>query len=93
MRTSADIANLLVVSRDLGVLRSLSTIKASTCWRFETASDTWEAMEHMRAGASPQLLMLDSTEGAAECLDMLRWMRRVRPSLPVILIGRTGDER
>jgi len=49
-------------------------------------------MEHMRAGASPQLLMLDSTEGAAECLDMLRWMRRVRPSLPVILIGRTGDE-
>ena len=92
MRTSADIANLLVVSRDLGVLRSLSTIKASTCWRFETASDTWEAMEHMRAGASPQLLMLDSTEGAAECLDMLRWMRRVRPSLPVILIGRTGDE-
>lgn len=92
MRTSADIANLLVVSRDLGVLRSVSTLKASNCWRIETAPDTWEAMERMRAGGTPHVLLLDYPEGDSDCLDMLRWMSRVQPSLPVILIGHTGDK-
>jgi DNA-binding response OmpR family regulator len=91
MRTSADIANLLVVSRDLGVLRSISTVKASNCWRFETASNAWEAMERVRAGASPRVLLLDLHESEADCIDMLRWMRRIRPALPVIMIGHTGD--
>jgi DNA-binding NtrC family response regulator len=91
MRTSTDIANLLVVSRDLGVLRSISTMQASNCWRFETASDASEAMERVRGGASPRLLLLDFPEGDADCLDMLRWMRRIRPDLPVILIGHPGD--
>jgi two-component system response regulator AtoC len=91
MRTSTYIPNLMVVSRDLGVLRSIATIKASNRWRFDTASNAWEAMEQVRAGASPQLLLLDLFEGDADCLDMLRWMRRIRPALPVILIGPADD--
>jgi two-component system NtrC family response regulator len=91
MRTSVDIANLLVVSRDLGVLRSISTMNASNFLRLETAPNAWEAMERLRAGASPHLLLLDLHEGEVDCIDMLRWMRRVRPALPVILIGHSGD--
>jgi DNA-binding NtrC family response regulator len=90
MRTSADIANLLVVSRDVGVLRSISTMKASNGWRFEAVSSAWEAMERVQAGASPHLLLLDLPEDDADCLDMLRWMHRIRPALPVILIGHSG---
>jgi DNA-binding NtrC family response regulator len=91
MKTSTDISNLMVVSRDLGVLRSISTMAASNFLRLETAPNAWEAMERMRAGTSPHLLLLDLHEGDADCIDMLRWMRRVRPSLPVILIGHAGD--
>ena len=91
MRTSTEVPNLLVVSRDLGVLRSISTIEASNCWRSETASNASEAMDRVRAGASPRLLLLDLPEGDVDCLDMLRWMRRIRPDLPVILIGHGGD--
>jgi DNA-binding NtrC family response regulator len=48
-------------------------------------------MERMRAGASPRLLLLDMAEGDADCMDMLRWMRRIRPALPVIMIACSSD--
>ena len=72
MRTSADIANLLVVSRDLGVLRSLSTIKASTCWRFETASDTWGYSRQMIVNPltnEKHGLMVYFAEGIVQSVD------------------------
>lgn len=90
-RSAAEIVSLLVVSRDFGVLRSISSMGVSNSWQFETASNAWEAMERVQSGTAPNLLLLDLPQGDADGLDILRWLRRIRPAMPVILIGHPGD--
>jgi len=63
----------------------------SNCWRFETAFNAWEAMDKVQSGITPDLLLLDLSQGDGDGLHILRWMRRLRPALPIILIGHAGD--
>jgi two-component system response regulator AtoC len=90
-RTAAEISSLLVVSSDSVVLRSISLMGASNSWEFETAFNAWDAMDRVQAGATPDLLVLDLPQGDSDGLHILRWMRRLRPTLPIILIGHPGD--
>jgi DNA-binding NtrC family response regulator len=50
-------------------------------------------MERVQAGVRPDLLLLDLPQGDADGLHILRWLRRLRPGLPIILIGHLGDLR
>lgn len=86
-----DITTLLVVSHDSGVLRSLSSIGESNDWQCESADNAWEAIERVLSGVAPDLLLLDQPQGDAEGLHILRWLRRLRPALPIILIGHPDD--
>src|ERR1017187_1687750 len=90
-RDAAEIANLLVVTRDFAVLRSISSMGASSCWQFETASNAWEAIEKVQSGTTPDLLLLDLPDGDADGMHILRWLNRLRPEMPVILIGHNGN--
>ena len=90
-RAAAEIANLLVVTRDFAVLRSISSMGASSCWQFETASNAWEAIEKVQSGTTPDLLLLDLPDGDADGMHILRWLNRLRPEMPVILIGHNGN--
>ena len=92
-RTAAEISSLLVVSSDSVVLRSISSIGASNSWEFETAFNAWDAMERVQGGATPDLLLLDLPKEDSDGLHILRWLRRLRPTLPIILIGHPGDPR
>jgi two-component system, NtrC family, response regulator AtoC len=92
MGTSVNTANLLVVSRDLGVLRLISSVGTANNWQLQTASNGWEAMERVQSGPAPDLLLLDLPAGDGDGLDVLRWLRRLRPVLRVILIGHQGDD-
>jgi two-component system, NtrC family, response regulator AtoC len=83
--------HLLVVSREPAVLRPLWSIGESNCWHLETADSGWEAMERLQSGAIPNLLLLESAGSDGDGLHMLRWLRRVRPELPIILISPTDD--
>jgi DNA-binding NtrC family response regulator len=65
----------------------------SSSWQLETVGNVWEAMERVQSGARPDLLLLDLPQGDADGLHILRWLRRLRPGLPIILIGHTGDVR
>jgi two-component system, NtrC family, response regulator AtoC len=82
---------LLVVSRESAVLRPLWSIGESNSWHLETASSGWEAMERVQSGATPDLLLLDLPRGDADSLHILRWLRRLRPELPIILIAYPED--
>jgi two-component system, NtrC family, response regulator AtoC len=82
---------LLVVSREPAVLRPLWSIGESNSWRLETAGSGWEAMERVQSGATPDLLLLDLPRGDADSLHILRWLRRLRPELPIILIAYPED--
>ena len=45
----------------------------------------------MQSGMTPDLLLLDLPLGDTDGLHILRWLRRLRPALPIILIGHPDD--
>lgn len=76
---------LLVVSRELSVLRSLWAIGEFNCWHLEAAESGWEALERLQSGLAPDLLLLDLPCDHGESLHVLRWVRRLCPELPIVL--------
>ncbi len=49
-------------------------------------------MERIQSGVTPDLLLLDLPRGDADGLHILRWLRRLRPELPIILICNPDDK-
>jgi two-component system, NtrC family, response regulator AtoC len=86
-----EIARVLVVSRDPEVLGPLWSIRGSNNWQLEIASNAWEAMASVQAGGALDLLLLDLPQRDAEVSHALRWLRRLRPALPIVLIGHPDD--
>ncbi len=84
-------AHLLVVSREAAILRPLWSVAEPNCWQIETAVSAWDAIERVQSGAMPHLLLLDFPHGDGDCLHTLRWIRRLRPNLPVIVICSPED--
>jgi two-component system, NtrC family, response regulator AtoC len=82
---------LLVVSREPSVLRPLWAVGESNSWHLETAGSGWEALERIQSGAVHDVLLLDLPRGDADSLHVLRWLRRVRPELPIILLSHAED--
>jgi two-component system response regulator AtoC len=86
-------ARLIFVSRDTVLIRTIWSIGESSSWQLEIVGNVWEAMERVQSGVRPDLLLLDLPQGDADGLHILRWLRRLRPGLPIILIGHAGDVR
>jgi two-component system, NtrC family, response regulator AtoC len=76
---------LLVVSRDTAAFRPLWSIVESNEWHMETASSAWEALERVQSGVAPHVLILDLPRGDGDGLHVVRWLRRLRPNLRVIV--------
>lgn len=89
--TAAESVRLMVVSREPSLLRPLWSIGESNAWHVETAASGWEAMERVESGATPHVLLLDLPRGDADSLHVLRWLRRLRPELPIILLSHADD--
>jgi two-component system, NtrC family, response regulator AtoC len=82
---------VLVVSRETALLRPLWSIGESNSWHLETAASGWEAMERVQSGVAPHVLLLDLPRGDADSLHILRWLRRLRPDLPVVVVCHPED--
>jgi two-component system response regulator AtoC len=82
---------LLVVSKEPTVVRSLWSIGEANSWQLETVGSGWEAMEFVQEGFTPDLLLLDLPRGDGDSLHILRWLRRLRPDLPIILLCYPDD--
>jgi two-component system response regulator AtoC len=82
---------LLVVSKEPTLVRSLGSIGEANSWQLETVGSGWEALEFVQAGVTPDLLLLDLPRGDADSLHILRWLRRLRPNLPIILLCYPDD--
>jgi len=91
IRDTIESARLLVVSRDSAIPRMLWSMGVSNYWLLESAPDAWEAMEHVQSGVTPDLMLLDLPQEDVDSLHILRWLRRLRPALPIILIGHPDD--
>jgi two-component system response regulator AtoC len=91
LRDAIEVKSVLVVSRDSSVLRPLWSMGVSNGWQLEIASDPWEAIDRAQSGATLDLLLLDLPHGNADVSHSLRWLRRLRPALPIILLGHPDD--
>jgi DNA-binding NtrC family response regulator len=91
LKTAVEATKLLVVSRDSAILRPLWLMGESNGWQLEIAADPWEAIDKAQSGESPDLLLLDLPPGSSDGLHSLRWLRRLRPALPIIVIGHPDD--
>ena len=91
IENAIEAARLLVVSKEPTVIRSLGSIGEANSWQLETVGSGWEALEYVQAGVTPDLLLLDLPRGDADSLHILRWLRRLRPNLPIILLCYPDD--
>lgn len=89
--TKIETVRLLIVSRDSAVLRPLWSMAETHSWHVENAASAWDAIERVQSGATPHLLLLDLPRGDSDGMHILRWMRRLRPDLPVIVICSSED--
>ena len=78
--------HLLVVSKESSILRLLSSTARSNSWHLEISSSGWDAMERVQFGAVPDLLLLDVPRGEGDGLQLLPWLRRLRPELPIVVL-------
>ena len=76
---------LFVVSRESTLLPPLWSMSESNSWQIDTAASAWEAIERIQSGPAPNLLLLDLPRGDADAQHFLRWLRRIHPTLPVIV--------
>jgi len=91
VETEINSARMLLVSRDLSTLRSVAKVGEANDWQMETAHSGLEALEHVQSTPSPDLVLLDLVPDDADSLHTLRWLRRVCPRVPVILIAQSEN--
>lgn len=91
MEVETRTAKLLVVSGDAAILRAVWSVSEPNLWQCEMATNAWDAMEQLQSGMAVDLLLVDLTHGETEGLEILSWLRRHRPELPIILIDHVDD--
>jgi len=88
---ATETARVLVVSREMGLVGPIRSLAKSTSWQLETSNSGWEAMERVQSEAAPHLLLLDLPHGDSDSLHTLRWLRRLRPDLRVVVVCHPED--
>jgi DNA-binding NtrC family response regulator len=83
---------MLLVSRESSALAPLWGVSKLNSWQLDIASSGLEAVEHLESGPSPDLVLVDLTPGDKDGLHTLRWLRRTRPELSVILLSEPGED-
>ena len=82
---------LLVVSQDPGSLGPLLPIAESNCWSLDTVRNCWDAMDLLQSECNPHAVWYELPPGAANDLFLLRWLRRLRPELAIIVACQPDD--
>jgi DNA-binding NtrC family response regulator len=89
---TSETVKLLVVSRERSALSLLWAIAEANGWELETAGSGWEALERVQAGTGSGAIVLDIAAGDSEGMHTLRWLRRVGPDLPIVVLSHSEDE-
>jgi len=82
---------ILLLSKERSVLDLLRSCGDADGWQVETAGSGWEALERVHAGPGPDLVLVDMSDGDCDALHALRWLRRVRPDLAMLVLADSHD--
>jgi two-component system response regulator AtoC len=77
---------LLAVGSEPSVLRLLDAAAHANDWHLETSASGWDAMEQVQSGSAPHLLLLSIPRGDGDGLQLLSWLRRLRPEQPIVVL-------
>ncbi|MFZ0306129.1 MAG: sigma-54 dependent transcriptional regulator [Terracidiphilus sp.] len=88
MENQISIARLLLVSRDSEVLRAICNAAESNLWQLINVSSAWDAMEKLQTELAVDVLLIDLPSSDTDGVRCLRWLRQLRPELPILLIDR-----
>jgi DNA-binding NtrC family response regulator len=91
--TQINSARMLLVSRDPSTLNCLSTLGQANAWEMQTAHSGLEALERVQSATAPDLVLLDLLPNDTDSLHTLRWLRRVCPGVPVILLSSSENHQ
>ncbi len=73
------------------MLETLGSIAQAKSWNMRVAESGWEALERVQSGERPSLVLLDLGQQDADSLHTLRWLRRVRPETPILVVADFSD--
>lgn len=82
---------LLVVNHEPTSLHPLASIADRNSWFLESCRNCWDAMDRLQSGSPPDVLLLNLAHNGSEDLHILRWLRRVRPELGVVVTCHSED--
>jgi DNA-binding NtrC family response regulator len=93
VETAIPSIQVLLISREPAAALNglLSTCRNS--WHLDQACSGLEALEHVQSDVSLDLVLLDLVQGDSDALHTLRWLRKVRPELPIVLLSSTEDSQ
>jgi CheY-like chemotaxis protein len=84
-------AGVLVVDDSAEIQRYLRTLLEMDSYAVETASSGYEALQRLRLGYAPQVVLLDLQMPGMDGLETLRLLQELRPKPKVIMCSGVDD--
>ncbi len=85
------LSHILLVSKERSALDLAWPSDGNRGWQLETVGSGWEALERVQATGELNLILFDLAPGDSDAIHTLRWLRRVRPDLPVLVLASSND--
>ncbi len=82
---------ILLLSKEGSALDLLRSCGDAGGWCLETAGSGWDALERVHSGPGPDLVLVDLADGDPDAFHAVRWLRRVRPDLAVLVLAGSHD--
>jgi DNA-binding NtrC family response regulator len=86
-------ANILLVDDEPGMLRYIRTLLEVDNYKVDTASTGEEAVERVKKGLRPTLVLLDLVMPGIDGLQTLEQIRQIHPSVKVVMLSCVTDTR
>src|SRR3977135_1353799 len=89
----SEATNILLVDDEPGMLRYIRTLLEVDDYKVETASTGEEALQRVEKGMVPDLVLLDVLMPGIDGLETLERLRRMKPSIKVVMLSCVNDAR
>ena len=86
-------ASVLVVDDEPSIRNMLRTMLEVEGFQVDTAADGATTLDRLRAGAAPQLMVLDVNMPGLDGLQTLEQVRQVSPATKVVMLSCVSDTR
>jgi DNA-binding NtrC family response regulator len=89
----SEAANILLVDDEPGMLRYIRTLLEVDDHKVETATTGEEALERVKKGLEPDLVLLDLLMPGIDGLQTLEQLRQMKPGMKVVMLSCVNDTR